>query len=88
MCELLSRLHPKISKAHLHAADVNRQNRCEEKHLQEEVGHQSHDGEQTELLQHIQTSGFGFFALLNSLTATHLGVLMSLYQPIENSGKR
>lgn len=63
MREFLSRLRPKMSKAHLHAADVNRQNRCEEKHLQEEVGHQSHDSEQTELLQHIQTSGFRFLHL-------------------------
>lgn len=63
MRDPLSHLRLKISKAHLHAADVNRQNRCEEKHLEEEVGHQSHDGKQTELLQHIQSSGFGFLHL-------------------------
>lgn len=43
--------------SHLHAADINRQHGGEEEHLQEEVGHQPHDGEQTELLRDAQTSG-------------------------------
>lgn len=37
--------------AHLHPPDVDGKNRGEEKHLQEEVGHQPHDSKQTELLK-------------------------------------
>lgn len=36
---------------HLHPPDVDGKNRGEEKHLQEEVGHQPHDSKQTELLK-------------------------------------
>lgn len=37
--------------SHLHAADVYGENGGEEKHLQEEVGHQADDSKQTELLK-------------------------------------
>lgn len=40
--------------SHLHASDVDRQHCCEEEHLQEEVRHQPHNSEQTELLQYTE----------------------------------
>lgn len=36
---------------HLHASDVNGKNCGEEKHLKEEVRHQTHHSKQTELLE-------------------------------------
>lgn len=41
---------PCVSGSHLHAADVNRQHSGEEKHLEEEIRHQTDHSEQTELL--------------------------------------
>lgn len=40
-----------VTVSHLHAADINRQHCGEEKHLQEEVGHQPDNSKQTELLR-------------------------------------
>lgn len=41
--------------SHLHAADVNRKYCGEEKHLQEEVGHEPNNSKQTEFLQNAKT---------------------------------
>lgn len=43
------------ARPHLHAANVDGEHGGEEEHLQEEVGHQAHHGEEAELLQAAQT---------------------------------
>lgn len=52
---------PCVGVSHLHAADVNRQHSGEEKHLKEEIGHQTHHSKQTELL-HAQKNRRKVFA--------------------------
>lgn len=54
--------------SHLHAADVNRQHSGEEKHLEEEIGHQTDHSEQTELLHKKKQQRL--FAIGNCMTTT------------------